>query len=181
MTIDEAWLSRLRVEPLDRGKHNRAAFCCGVGRLDNFLKNTAARQADEDITRVYVAFDPPDNQVLGYYSLSAHVIDIESLPEADSKRMPRYPAIPAIYLSMIAVDATVQNRGLGTYLLADAFKICVGVADRVGSYFIVLDALNDDAARMYRRHGFHDVPAPAHERRMLIRMAAVRKSMAPAN
>src|SRR5271169_1566063 len=101
MTADETWLSRLRIEPLDRGKHDRAAFSCGVTTLDNFLKSTAARQADEDLTKVYVATDPPEKRVLGYYSISAHVIDVQSLPEDDQKRMPRYPTIPGMYLSMI--------------------------------------------------------------------------------
>jgi ribosomal protein S18 acetylase RimI-like enzyme len=177
MPADEAWLSRLRVEPLDRGKHDRAAFSCGVDRLDNFIKRTAANQADEDFTKVYVAIEPPSNQVLGYYSLSAHVIDVESLPESDRKRMPRYPTIPAIYLSMIAVNAAVQGRGLGTFLVAEAFKICVSVADKIGSYFIVLDALNNDAARLYRRLGFQDLPAPGRETRMLMAMAKVRKAI----
>ena len=92
--------------------------------------------------------------------------------------MPRYPTIPAIYLSTIAVDTTFQSRGLGTFLMAEVFKICVSVADQVGSYFIALDALNEDAARMYRRVGFHDLPTPEHEMRMLITMTKVRKAIA---
>jgi ribosomal protein S18 acetylase RimI-like enzyme len=177
MTIDEEWLSGLRIEPLDRQNHDRAAFSCGVDRLDNFLKNTAARQADEDFTKVYVVLGSPSNRVLGYYSISAHVIDVRTLPEKDRKRMPRYPAIPAIYISMIAVDTTVQNRGLGTFLMADAFKRCASVADQIGTHFIVLDALNENAARMYRRQGFHDVPTSGPELRMLITMTKVRKAI----
>src|SRR5262245_6085308 len=112
MTVDEEWLSRLTIQPLDRRKHDRAAFSCGHQSYDNFLKQTATRQADHDFTRVYVAVEPPATRVLGYYSLSAHSIDIGSLPESDQKRMPRHPTIPAIYLGIIAVDSTLQNRGL---------------------------------------------------------------------
>jgi ribosomal protein S18 acetylase RimI-like enzyme len=177
MSHDGAWLSRLNIEPLDRGKHDRAAFSCGVDRIDNFLKSTAAKQADEDFTKVYVAVEPPSNNILGYYSLSAHVIDIQSLPENDRKRMPRYPTIPAIYLSMIAVDASMQKRGLGQFLMADVLKKCVSVADLIGSHFIVLDAINEDAARMYRRIGFHNLPTPGPETRMLMSMAKVRKAI----
>lgn len=180
MPVDEAWLSRLKIEPLDRRRHDRVVFSCGVERIDNFLKSTAARQADEDLTKVYVAVEPPSNSVLGYYSISAHAVDIQSLPEKDRKRMPRYQTVPALYLSMIAVDRTVQSRGLGKYLMGDMFKLGVAVADKVGAYFIVLDALNEEAAGLYRRLGFHELPTSGRETRMLIAMATVRRAIAAA-
>lgn len=178
MSRDEAWLSRLRIEPLDRANHDRAAFSCGVERINNFLKSTAARQADDDYTKVYVAVEPPSNRILGYYALCAHAIDIGTLQEEDRKRMPRYPTIPAIYLSMIAVDESVRNRGLGTFLMADVLTRCASVADKIGCHFVVLDAIDENAARIYRRIGFHDLPAPGQEKRMLMNMAKVRKAMA---
>jgi GNAT superfamily N-acetyltransferase len=178
MSHDEAWLSRLRIEPLDREKHNRAAFSCGVDRIDNFLKSTAAKQADQDLTKVYIAVEPPSDQILGYYALCAHAIDVCSLPDSDRKRLPRYPTIPAIYLSIIAVDQGLQNRGLGTFLMADVLKRCVSAADQIGSHFIVLDAIDERAAKMYRRIGFHDLPAPGQEMRMMMAMAKVRIAVA---
>jgi GNAT superfamily N-acetyltransferase len=178
MSHDEAWLSRLRIEPLDREKHNRAAFSCGVDRIDNFLKSTAAKQSDQDLTKVYVSVEPPSDQILGYYALCAHAVDIKCLPESHRKRMPRYPTIPAIYLSIIAVDQGLQNRGLGTFLMADVLKRCASVADQIGGYFIVLDAIDERAARMYRRIGFHNLPAPGQEMRMIITMAKVRRAVA---
>jgi ribosomal protein S18 acetylase RimI-like enzyme len=181
MSHDGTWLSCLKIEPLDRRKHDRAAFSCGVDRIDNFLKSTAAKQADEDFTKVYVAVEPPSNNILGYYSLSAHSIDIQSLPEHDRKRMPRYSTIPAIYLSTIAVHVSVQRRGLGQFLTADVLKRCVSVADLIGSHFVVLDAINEDAARMYRRIGFHDLPTPEREMRMLMSMAKVRQAISAAS
>jgi len=178
MSRDEAWLSRLKIEPLDRKKHDRAAFSCGEERIDNFLKSTAAKHADEDFTKVYVAVEPPSNKILGYYALCPHAIDIQSLPESDRKRMPRYPTVSAIYLSMIATDKSVRKRGLGTFLMADVLKRCVEAANIIGGHFIVLDALDDDAARLYRRIGFHDLPAPGQDRRMLMSLEKVRKTVA---
>ena len=67
---------------------------------------------------------------------------------------------------------TRQGHGLGTYLMADFLKI-VRIADIGGGHFVVLDAINDDAARMYRRIGFIDLPK--QEPRMLMSMAKVRK------
>jgi GNAT superfamily N-acetyltransferase len=175
---DEPWLARLVLAPLDRKKHDRAAFACGEARIDNFLKNNAADQADQDHCKVYVAIEPPDPRILGYYVLSPHIIDAHSLPEADRKKMPRHGMISAIYLSIIGVDQSVQNRGLGKFLLGDALKCCVNAANFTGGHFIVLDALNENAARLYRRIGFIDLPAPGRENRMLMTMAKVRTVVA---
>lgn len=177
MTIDEAWLARSRIGPLDRPKHDRAAFSCGMDRIDNFLKSTAAKQADQDFTKTYVVVEPPSSRILGYYALCTHAIDIRILPELDRKRMPHRDKIPAVYLSMIAVDANVQNRGLGKLLLADVLKRCVDVADKIGCHFIVLDALGENAARLYRRMGFHDLPAPGQENRMVMGIVKARKAI----
>jgi ribosomal protein S18 acetylase RimI-like enzyme len=176
--IDEAWLAQLTIKPLDRKKDDRAVFSCGDERIDNFLKRQAAQQTDEDTSRTHVAIEPPSNVILGYYTLCSHGIDISELPPRDQKRMPRRPTVGAVYLSMIGVDGQLQGRGLGTFLLADAINICVEIADKAGCAFIVLDALNEAAARLYRRFGFHDLPAPGHETRMIMSMAKARAARA---
>ena len=176
--IDEPWLARLVIEPLDCKQHDRAAFSCGKARIDNFLKTLAAQHADKDFSKTYVAVEPPSARVLGYYALCPHGIDVSTLPPQDQKRLPRHPVIGAIYLSMIGVDGAFQGRGLGTFLLADAVKLCVTLADKAGGAFIVLDALNEDAARLYRRYGFHDLPTPDQESRMLMSIAKARAAAA---
>jgi ribosomal protein S18 acetylase RimI-like enzyme len=65
---------------------------------------------------------------------------------------------------------------MGSFLMADAFKQSVRAADIIGARFLVLDALNERAAKLYRRLGFNDLPA--HEPRMLINMTQVRKAVA---
>ena len=171
--IDLAFLARVRIEPLDRN-HDRAAFVCGDDRLDNFIRKTAARQHEQDIARVYVACLDKEAIVAGYYALNSHFIDVTALPEADRKKLPAYETIPAIYLSKLGVHNEHQARGLGSHLMADAFRRCVGAADIVGAHFLVLDALNEKVARLYRRLGFVDLPN--HEPRMLIKMSLVRKA-----
>jgi ribosomal protein S18 acetylase RimI-like enzyme len=177
MSCDEGWLGRLVIEPLDRKRHDRAAFSCGETRIDNFLKNPAAKHADNDFSKTYVAVEPPSDEIVGYYTLCPHAIDVSTLPERDQKKLPRYPTIGAFYLSMIGVDSKFQGKGLGTFLLADAIKMCVGAADKTGGAFIVLDVLNDKAGKLYRRYGFHDLPAPGQESRMLISMGKARAAL----
>lgn len=173
--IDRALLARLRIEPLDRGKHDRAAFSCGEERVDNFLKKTAAKQQDEDHTRVRVACVDNDHKIVGFHALNAHAVDTTTIPEEQRKKLPSHPTISAIYLSVVGVSADMQDKGIGSYLMADAFRQAAEAADKIGAHFMVLDALNERAARMYRRLGFVDLPA--YEPRMLITMKVVRAAI----
>ena len=174
--IDRALLARVRIEPLDRTKHDRAAFSCGDERVDNFLKKTAARQQDNDHTRVNVACLDDQNDIVGYYALNAHSVDVSSLPEEYRKKLPAYPTISAIYLSVVGIHEPLQGKGMGSFLLADAFKRATEAADLIGAHYLILDALDDRAAKLYRALGFVDLPG--HEPRMLITMVNVRKAIA---
>lgn len=178
MNIDRALLGRLRIEPLDRKIHDRAAFSCGEPRVDNYLKTTVAGHQDLDTTRCFVACLDQSIEIMGFYSMNAHGIDTGSLPDAIRKKLPRYDQIPAIYLSVVGVHDGLQGSGIGSYLMADAFQRSVDVADRIGAAFIVLDALNERAGKLYRRLGFSDLPG--HEPRMIIGLRQVRAAVAAA-
>lgn len=168
---DAAFLARVRVEPLGQ-KHDRAAFACGDERLDNFIIKTAGRQQELDIARTYVGCLDQEFIVIAYYALNSHFIDVTTLPAEVRKKLPNYETIPAIYLSKLGVHSECQNKGLGKRLMAHAFRRCIEAADLVGAHFLVLDALNENAARLYRRLGFVDLPG--HEPRMLIKMSIIR-------
>jgi ribosomal protein S18 acetylase RimI-like enzyme len=175
---DRAFLARLRIEPLDRNRHDRAAFRCGVDRVDNFLAINAARQQADDHTRVYVACLDAAPQIVGYYALNAHAIDASTLPQNLKKKLPSYPTISAIYLSMIGFHQDYQGKGGGSYLMADAFRRSADAADIIGAHFLVLDALNERAARLYRELGFVDLPD--HPPRMIISMKLIRTAISRA-
>ncbi len=177
--IDSAFLARLRIEPLDRQKHDRAAFRSGVDRVDNFLQKTATYQQENELTRVYVACLDQESAVIGYYALSSHSIDVTTLSETNRKKLPRYPTISAIYLSVIGFSVDHQGKGGGHFLLMDALRKCAEAADIIGAHFVVLDSLNERAAKLYREIGFVDLPN--HEPRMLMNMKVVRAAIAEAD
>lgn len=176
--IDRGFLARLRIEPLDRTKHERSQFRCGVDRVDNFLFNNAARQQDVDLTRVYVACLEDGKAIIGYYALNAHAIDATTLPKSMTGKLPNYSTIASIYLSIIGIHLDHQGKGAGSFLMADAFQRCVQVADLIGAHFLALDALNDRAAQLYRTLGFTDLPEQAP--RMIISMKAIRDAVSAA-
>lgn len=170
------------VEPFDPQKHDRAAFACGTARLDNFLKRTARKQQAGDFTRVWVATDSGQTRILGYYALNAHSLEGDDLPVHLTRNAPRSGSIPAVYLSMIAVDRRYQGQGIGRILLADALKRAAIAADQVGLKAVILDVIEDGGAEITeKRHAFYAGMGfqsfPSRPLRMFISIETVRKSM----
>lgn len=66
--------------------------------------------------------------------------------------------IPAILLARLALDADLQGRGLGRQLLVDALQRAIVGVHAVGGRYIVVDAIDDDAASFYAHFGFVRTP-----------------------
>lgn len=175
MAADLDYLAGLVIEPFDGDRHHRRDFSCGVERLDNFFKITASKYVKEDNGKIYVAVEQDPGRVVGFYAINPHAIDVSEFDEKTRKRFPGgRDRISAFYLSMLARDLSVRGRGLGTLLLADVFDRCLAAADIAGGRFIVLDALDENAALLYAGMGFQALPA--QQRQMVISMAKVRKN-----
>ena len=140
-----------RVEVLG-ASYARGGFSCGVEAMDSYF----ARQATQDVRRrasaCYVAVEISTGKVAGYYTLAAGGLPLTDLPEAISKRLPRYPSVPVARVGRLAVDRAFHGQKLGGALLADA-----GVRaarSEVGVFALVVDAKGDAAVAFYRHHGF---------------------------
>ena len=65
------------IEPL--GKHDRAAFSCGVAALDDWFCLRAGQDEKRNVARVFVAIDDQLG-IVGFYSLSSFTLAIADLP-----------------------------------------------------------------------------------------------------
>ena len=142
----------LIIEPLGR-RHNRAAFSCGLPELDRYLTRQAGQDVRRRIARVFVCTAAETDAVLGFYTLSALSIDLASLPDELSRKLPRHP-VPCALIGRLAVDRSAHGCGLGRMLLADAVKRTVAAGETVAMHALIVDAANDDAKRFYERFGF---------------------------
>ena len=143
---DSPAVPRIVIEPFDPGRHDRAGFSCGTDRLDNFPRLSARKQQKDDFTRVFVAVADGSPEILGYYALNAHSVATEELGADSPRRAPRTGSIPALYLSMIAVDERRQGKRLGSDLAVDALGRALNVAGQVGLKLVVLDVIDDGGA-----------------------------------
>jgi ribosomal protein S18 acetylase RimI-like enzyme len=140
-----------RFEILSEG-HDRAGFHCGEEALDRYFKTQVTQDIRRRIANCFVAVEAAAGQIAGYYTLSAASISVVNLPPEVTKRLPRYPTLPAVRIGRLAVDERFQKRALGMSLLLNA-------ADRmmhspVAAFTLLVDAKNDQAAAFYRHHGF---------------------------
>ena len=109
--------------------------------------------------------------MLGYYTLSASLVNTSELPDALAKKLPRYPQLPVTLLGRLAVDQSMKGKGMGQYLLLDALRRCAEAAGNIAAMAVVVDA-KDDAAEAFYRH-FSFLPLQQQPRRMFLPMKAV--------
>lgn len=146
----------LKIEVLDRKRHDRASFTCGVSVLDAYLRRQAAQDMEKHASVVYVAVVEPPS-IAGYYTLSQFSIDFVHLPDALARRIPRYPVVPATLLGRLAVASALRGRGLGEILLFDALNRSLLQSAHIASAGVVVDAKDEKAATFYRRYGFTSI------------------------
>ncbi len=183
MPADAENLPRISIEPFDPARHERIGFSCGVARLDNFLRLSARKQQKDDFTRVFVAVAEGSVRVLGFYALNTHAVGIAELGRNRPRRAPDRASLPALYISMIAVDKSQQGKGLGTDLLIDALFRACRVSKEVGLKLVMLDVIDDGGESVfqrrkefYRRMGFESFAD--HPQRMFMTVGTIR-SMFP--
>jgi len=133
--------------------HDRAAFDCGDGDLNVYLQRYARQNHESGGAKCFIAV-PTDTpgRVLGFYTLSPGSLEYSRTPALVKKGLARYD-VPIFRLGRLAVDQTVQGRGLGGALLLRAAARCIRVADEVGGVGLLIDAKNDRVAQWYAGYG----------------------------
>jgi predicted N-acetyltransferase YhbS len=66
--------------------------------------------------------------------------------------------IPVIVLGRLAVDCSMQGKGIGRALIRDACLRMIQAADVIGIRGMLVHALSDDAKRFYESAGFETSP-----------------------
>ena len=143
-----------RLEPLG-DQHDRASFACGEAALDRYLRTQATQDIRRRIANCFVAIETATGRLAAYYTIASAGLPITDLPPVVSKRLPRYPTIPAVRIGRLAVDQDFQGRGLGGALLADAIRRTLQAPPAV--FTLLVDAKSEEAANFYRRHGFQSL------------------------
>ena len=169
----------LTIAKFDKALHDRSAFSCGFGPIDNFLKSSLSDQIKSGIVAAWIATAGDNPAALGFYTLSAMAVRADLGPR--NWQRSGVPDIPVIYIRAVAVRDDMQGKGLGTALVIDAMRRCLGIADQMGATAIVLDVLKDDHLerrwKFYAELGFQPLGDPENPQRVFIPMASVRATL----
>jgi GNAT superfamily N-acetyltransferase len=106
--------------------------------------------------RTYV-WTGSDDIVGGYFSLCPHEVRRNVVPSGLAHGSPY--SVSAILLARLALDLSLHGKGVGTDLLLDALSRAAEAMGIAGGRLIVVDAIDEQAARFYEHHGFRATPS----------------------
>jgi ribosomal protein S18 acetylase RimI-like enzyme len=161
-----------RLEALD-DHHDRSRSGCGEEALDRYFKTQVTQDVRRRLTHCFVAVESTTGIVAGFYTLAATGIPMPDLPPEITKRLPRYPSVPAARVGRLAVDLSFQGRGLGGALLADAGQRAIS-AD-IAIHALLVDAKNEQAVAFYEHHGFRRLAS--QPKTLFLPLATIEKAM----
>lgn len=138
--------------PLDKNKHDRKRFDCGVDSLNNYLRMMAQQQATKDNTRTFVLEDQQQSEIIiAYYTLTMSTLNLNSLPQKLQKKHQNAQA--AGLIARLAVDKRYAKQGYGEWILIDALHKLLAASDTVAFPLIIVDA-KQGVGQFYKKMGF---------------------------
>ena len=139
-------------EPIAK-RHNRDAFDCGDAALNEFLRRHARQAHDSGGAKTFPAVPDDDAmRILGFYSLSPASVGFSRTPEVIKRGLARYD-VPVFRLGRLAVDLSMQRKGLGGQLLLAAGRRCLRASQEVGGVALLIDAKSEAVANWYAGFG----------------------------
>lgn len=140
----------LRIEAL-AATHDRLGFDSGAEPLDRYLRELATQDIKRRISNCFVALDEA-GLIAGYYTFAATSLPMTALSRDESKRLPRYPLLPAGLIGRLAVDRRFQGRGLGGAMIMDA--AARAARSDTAIFALVVDAKDEKAVAFYEHYQF---------------------------
>lgn len=156
-------------------KHHKTSFKCGVLALDRYLQQNATQDMKRHVAATFALTESDKNEVIGYYTLAATGIEINKLPPDITKKLPKYPLLPATLLGRLAVNKEHAGKKLGELLLVDAMKRSLELSANIASMAMIVDAKDDKAMLFYQRYGF--IQLEDDENKLFLPMATIKKAL----
>ena len=108
---------------------------------------------------------------MAYYSVAPTRVRREEVAKGMSGG---YSSIPGYLLGGLALHQDLHGQGLGGQLLLDALEVIVAAATHSAGCVIVVDAIDDSAARFYEHYGFTRIGATGRRAMKVAAAAALR-------
>lgn len=155
-------------EPLNE-HHDTEAFASGVESLDTWLKRRAMKNQATGASRTFVVC--AGRRVIAYYALASGAVTIAEASGRFRRNMP--DPIPVVVLGRLAVDLSLQGKGVGRALIRDAGQRVIQAADTIGIRGMIVQALSPEAKAFYEQVGFD--PSPLDTMTLMMTLADLRE------
>ena len=133
-------------------QHDRSGFDCGDKTLNEYLLKRSGQELRRNIAFPYVMTFEGENQIRGYYTLSASSVQANKLPPEITK-ITRYDYLPAVLIGRLALDKTLHGQGYGQYLLIDALRRISRSIDFAVT-LVIVEAKDKKSEDFYKHFGF---------------------------
>jgi predicted N-acetyltransferase YhbS len=142
--------------------------------LDDFIRTKARKEHALGFSAVFVAVaERGSDTIYGYYSLSSHAVAVQGIPLEIRKKLPKYPAVPTTLLGRLARGVQFHRQRVGEFLLLDALNRAIQSSEHVGSYAVVVDAIDNAAISFYSKYGF--LPTEESASRLYLPIASIKR------
>jgi len=128
-------------------------FDSGTSILNEWLRIYAWTNHKSGSARVYVCIDKEAGSVAGFYCLSAGAAEHAHASPRAKQGLARHP-VPVVLVGRLAIDRRYANRGLGRFLMQDAFNHILETGETIGIRAVMVRAKTPEAAEFYRKLGF---------------------------
>ena len=152
--------------------HDRTVFNSGSVDLDRWLRDHALHTSAMNTGRTFV-WHSGDGVVVAYFTLAAYLVARESLTKRSGRGSPN--VIPSILLARLALDRSLQGKGVGAELLWDALSRAVAANRQAAARLVVVDAIDEHAASFYEHFGFE--PIPGNPTRLVQKMSSIEAAL----
>lgn len=149
--------------------HDRTTFRSDSEPLNRYLREQVTQDIRRRVAACFVAITD-EQRIAGYYTLASASILLVDLPTNMSKKLPRYPTVPAVRMGRLAVDRAFKSQGLGGALLADALDRAA--RSEIAAFALFVDAKDKVATNFYQHHGF--IALPNSPRSLFLPLSTVR-------
>jgi len=149
--------------------HDRTTFRSDSVLLNRYLREQVTQDIRRRVAACFVAITD-EQRIAGYYTLASASILLVDLPTNMSKKLPRYPTVPAVRMGRLAVDRAFKGQGLGGALLADALDRAA--RSEIAAFALFVDAKDKVATNFYQHHGF--IALPNSPRSLFLPLSTVR-------
>jgi GNAT superfamily N-acetyltransferase len=162
-----------RITPPEKltSEHDLSQFRCGEPTLDDWLTKRALQNEHSGASRTYVVC--VGKRVVGYYALAVGAVAHTDAPGRIKRNMP--DPVPVMVIGRLAIDRSVQGRGIGQALLRDAVLRTLQASDIAGIRAVLIHAISDAAKSFYEKYGF--VASPLDPMTLMITVGEAQRAL----